>query len=119
MAAYRLMASLLSGKTGDAVLVLQSVQTAGVSTVLQFGYLVDGVPIRFSDGAPAAEMTLTDAHVTSLSLRCRAYTATTENALLLPLPQALAIAQSKPGAELTENYVDEGRESVTVCWLAD
>ena len=119
VAAYRLMASLLSGRTGDAVLVLQGVRTAGVSTVLQFGYLVDGVPVRFSDGDPAAEITLTDAHVTSLSLRCRAYSATLEDALLLPLPQACAIAQSKPGAELTENYVDDGRESVTACWLAD
>lgn len=54
-----------------------------------------------------------------MSLRLRTYTATSELSLLLPLPQALAIAAQHPGAELSIGYADSGASSISACWLSD
>ena len=71
------------------------------------------------DGGTAVEITLTGSVISSLSLRLRTYTATSELSLLLPLPQALTIAAQHPGAELSIGYPDSGASSVSACWLSD
>ena len=54
----------------------------------------------------------------SLSLRFRQYNAAEEPSLLLPLPQALAVAAASPGKELSIGYVERGGEC-RAYWLSD
>lgn len=113
-----LVSELLSD-TGEASFYLESVAQTGTSMVLRYGYQINGTPIRFADGGTAVEITLTGSVISSLSLRLRTYTATSELSLLLPLPQALTIAAQHPGAELSIGYTDSGASSVSACWLSD
>ena len=104
---------------GDARLYLFSASQSGQETTLTFGYQSGGVPIRFSDGKPAAEVTLTGRSISALSLRRRQYTVSSALSLLLPLRQAAAIAAGKPGAELSIGYTDTGAAALSAAWLAD
>lgn len=104
---------------GDAQLYLKTVHQSDNSTVLLFGYHINGIPVRFANGSNAAEVTLTGSTVSSLSLNFRHCTVTGETSLLLPLQQALAIASKGPGAELSIGYADTGSDKLSACWLAD
>lgn len=114
-----LLNTLLTSAGGDTAVWLMDVRRSGTSTTLCFGYQVGGVPIRFSDGEPAAEITLSGTAVSSMTLRIRQYTALEETSLLLPLRQALAVAARHPGTELTIGYVDNGSDTVSAQWLAE
>lgn len=113
-----LLESLFSPVSGEARLYLQSVRRGGDATVLRFGYQAGGVPIRFQDGGCAAEATLTGTAVTALTLRFRQYNPSGEGSLLLPLPQALAVAATSPGKELSIGYVERDGEC-RACWVSD
>lgn len=113
-----LLAGLLTPVSGEAQLWLQSIRRNGVTTVLRFGYQAGGVPICFQDGSSAAEVTLTGTAVTALTLRFRQYNLSEEPSLLLPLPQALAVAAASPGKELSIGYVERGGECKAY-WLCD
>lgn len=116
--AYQLLTALRAGMQDGARLYLQSIQTSGASTVLRFSYQLDGLPIRFLDGSSAAEVVLNGTAVARLTLQMRHYTAEDAAAPLLPLAQALAIAQAYPGSELGIYYVESG-SAATVQWLAE
>ena len=109
----------LASDSGDAQLYLQNLQQSGDTITLRFGFHANGIPIRFSDDTCAAEVTLTGSTVSTLSLRFRRYTVSSESSLLLPLRQALAIAASGSGAELSVGYADNGAGQLAACWLAD
>lgn len=96
-----LLEQLTEDRSGEARLYLESVSQGGDTTQLLFGYQIDGVPIRFSDGGHAAEITLSGTSVTRLTLRFRQYSTAGETSLLLPLRQTLAIAAEHPGTELS------------------
>ena len=68
-----LLEQLTEDRSGEARLYLESVSQSGDTTQLLFGYQIDGVPIRFSDGGHAAEITLSGTSVTRLTLRFRQY----------------------------------------------
>jgi len=114
-----LLNQLLSGVSGDASLYLLDIQQFGNATTLKFGYQYNGIPIRFSDGASAAQVRLSGNAVTSLSLYFRQYTAGSDSSLLLPLPQAIAIAAKQPGKELFLGYTDNGGNSASAGWLLE
>lgn len=113
-----LLAGLLSPASGESRLWLQGLRRSGDTTFLRFGYQAGGVPIRFQDGGFAAEVTLTGAAVTALTLRLRQYSLSEEPSLLLPLPQALAVAAASPGKELSIGYVERAG-ACKACWLCD
>ncbi len=113
-----LLGGLLSPVSGEARLWIRSIRRSGDVTVLRFGYHLEGTPVRFQDGGFAAEITLTGSAVTSLSLRFRQYNPAAESSLLLPLPQALAVAAASPGKELSIGYVERSGEC-RACWLCD
>lgn len=119
LAAQSLLNSIFSNFSSDASLYLAGVQTSGDSTVLRFGYQVEGVPIRFANNADAAMVTLSGSDVTSLTLRIRQYSRTGETASLLPLRQSLAIAAQTPGGELSIGYTDRGGDTADASWLLD
>ena len=105
-----LLEQLTEDRSGEARLYLESVSQGGDTTQLLFGYQIDGVPIRFSDGGHAAEITLSGTSVTRLTLRFRQYSTAGET---------LAIAAEHPGTELSVGYADGGGDSVSASWLAD
>lgn len=114
-----LLSSLTNGLTGDAALYLQEATVSGTSMTLRFGYQSGGIPIYFSDGSPAAEVTLTGSTVSSLTVHLRTYTTSEETSILLPLRQALAIAADQEGSELSIGYADGGGSSVRPSWLLE
>ena len=114
-----LLQQLTEDFSGEAELYLESIQQTGETTRLQFGYHIGGVPICFSDGGSAAQVTLSGRYLTSLTLRFRQYSSTNETSLLLPLRQTLAITAEHPGAELSVGYADSGGDTVSASWLAD
>ena len=114
-----LLSSLLGNFSSSAGFYLLEFQQNGNTTVLRFGYHADGLPIRFSDGGFAAEVTLDGSSVTRLSLRFRQYTPSGGSSRLLPLKQALAIAAGHPGAELNVGYADNNGDSVSAQWLLE
>ncbi len=118
LGAGSLLGGLLSPVSGEAQPWLQSLRRNGDVTVLRFGYQVGGVPVRFQDGSFAAEITLTGVSVTAMTLRFRQYVPAEGSSLLLPLPQALAVAASSPGKELSIGYVERNGEC-RACWLSD
>ena len=113
-----LLARLLAPVSGEAQPYLQGVRRNGDVTIVRFGYQAGGVPIRFQDGAAAAEVTLTGTSVTGLVLRFRQYQLLEEPSLLLPLPQALAVASASPGKELSIGYVERSG-GCRATWLCD
>ena len=117
--ASALLNELLSAVTSEAKLYLTGVQQSGSTTTVTFDYQVGGIPIRFADGACAAEVVLDGAAVSGMTLRFRQYTAIGDTSLLLPLTQALAIAARQPGQELSIGYADTGADTVSACWLAN
>lgn len=118
LGAGSLLSSLLAPVSGELQPWLQSLRRSGDVTALRFGYQLKGVPVRFQDGGFAAEITLTGSAVTALSLRFRQYNAAEEPSLLLPLPQALAVAAASPGKELSIAYVERGGKC-RAYWLSD
>lgn len=110
--------ALLAPVSSDAELYLESIRQNGSTTVLRFEYQVHGVPVRLSSGC-AAEVTLAGNSISTLSLRFRQYTATSDTSLLLPLRQAVAIAAQQKGAELIIGYTDNGGSTLSASWLAD
>ena len=104
---------------GEARLYLLSARQSGSETTLTFGYQLGGVPIRFSDGSAAAEVTLSGRAISALTLQLRQYSADGTTSLLLPLQQAMAIAAGQPGVELSIGYADNGASSLSASWLAD
>lgn len=114
-----LLSGLLSPVSGEARPWLQGLRRSGDVTVLRFGYQLEGLPVRFQDGGFAAEVTLTGSAVTALTLRFRQYEPAEESSLLLPLPQALAVAAAAdPGQELSIGYVERAGEC-RAYWLSD
>ena len=114
-----LLNALLEPAAGDEALYLTGARQSGALTSLTFGYQVHGVPVRFSDGGNAAEVTLDGTAVSMLSLRIRRYSKTETASLLLPLRQAISIARRHPGSQLSIGYADQGGSVVSACWLAD
>lgn len=117
--ANSLLHSLLPTNS-DAELYLESVRQIGETTTLRFGYQAGGVPIRFSDGESAAEITMVGQMISNLTFRVRQYTLEGTDSLLLPLRQALAIhASAHAGSELFIGYTDSGTGTVNAGWLAE
>lgn len=118
-AAQKLAFTLLRDRCGDAQLYFSSAEVDGHSYTVTFDYVVDGTPLHFSDGSHAASVTIEGQTITAFTLHCRSYTLTDQPALLLPAPQAAAIAAANyPAAELRVCYDARGTESVGVSWFA-
>ena len=118
-AARSLIGALTQGRIGDAALYLSGIEAKENSAVVTFDYMVDGTPVRFANGAHAAEVRIEGQSITAFSLRLRRYTLTERDSLLLPLALSRAIAQRYPGCELSVAYIDPFGDSVSASWVAD
>lgn len=117
-AAQKLANAVLQDSLGDATLYLSDTVQRGNGYEIFFDLMVNGTPIRFSDGAHAASVTVEGQSITAFTLRARRYTRTGEEPLLLPFAQAAAIARVWQNAELVVAYVDMGGETVAPSWIA-
>ena len=113
-----LIGALTQGRIGDAALFLSGIASDDDGATVFFDYMAGGTPIRFADGSPAAEVTLSGRAVSSLALTPRQYTSEAA-AALLPLRQAMAIAGRTEGAELSIGYADTGVYPLSAVWLTD
>ena len=98
---------------------MEELQQEGGHFVLSFGYQFEGVRIRRASGQSAAQVTLEGTKVTAFTLWPRRYAAGDGESLLLPLTQALAIARSLGGRELSVRYTDGGGDTLSAEWLAE
>ena len=106
--------------SGDAALYLQSLRPDGTTGwILAFDYQIGGIPIRRGSGEPAATVRLRGGKIDTLTFCPRQYAAGESDSLLLPLTQALAIAQSYAGKELHICYTDTGADTLSASWLAE
>ena len=118
--AQRLAFTLLRDVSGDAELYLSEIDSSNKRFTVSFDYAVGGTPLRFSDGSHAATVTIEDQTITEFSLHCRSYTLSDSPALLLPIRQAAAIADSQYlSAELHVCYDEHGADTVSRSVVVD
>lgn len=114
-----LLETLLTATDAQAQIYLSAVSREEGVTRLVFDYMIDGTPVRFSDGSHAAELTADRRMITHFSLRIRSYTLQTETAQLLPTAQVLPIAARYERSEPTVCYLDGGGERVSADWIGE
>lgn len=117
-AARSLVGTLTQGRLGDAALYLAGMESDEDGATVFFDYMALGTPIRFADGAHAAEVRIEHGSVTAFTLRVRRYTLTERSSLLLPISLARAVAQRYPNCELTAAYIDSYADTVSASWIA-
>ena len=118
-AAQNLTVTLLQGLLGDAALYLSGASMDGERAELSFDLMVNGAPLRRSDGAHAAVVTVEGRYITAFTLNVRSYSMQESEPLLLPFALSAAIARVYPGAELLVAYIDGGAEEVLPAWIAE
>lgn len=91
-------------------------QSSGTCT-LHFSRMAGGLPLLSGNGESAAEFLIKDGIVINLSFLRRSYATSDTPSLLLPLPQASAIAAQYEGMEMAMSYVDSGGSIAAVSWL--
>lgn len=116
LGSFRLLDQLFPDGSG---LCLAELRQEGSRRMVAFDYQIEGVRIRRASGQCAAQVTLEGTRVTSFTLWPRQYTAADGESLLLPLTQALAIARSMNGRELSVRYTDNGGDTLSAGWLAE
>lgn len=118
-AAQKLSSTLLQDYCGAASLYLSSVNRSTNGYLVTLDYVVDGTPLRFSDGSHAVSITIEDSFITAFSIHFKNYTLTDTDSLLLPMQLSAAIAKNRyEGSELSVYYVDRGTDTVCVDWIA-
>lgn len=116
----KLAATLLQDGSGAASLYLSGITGTSSGYFVTLDYVVGGTPLCFSDGSHAFSATITGQSITDFLLHCRTYALTDTTALLLPLQQAFAIAESEfEYAEPMVYYIDTGADTVSPDWIAD
>ena len=115
--AYHLLQDLLRPADMNTQLYLSAVQEEGKSCTLCFEAMAGGLGVVADSGEPAARIVIADGAVTELSLRYRSYTVSDTAALLLPFPQALAVASAYEGMRMDLSYIDSGRDEVAPSWF--
>ena len=119
VAAQNLVSTLLQDFLGEASLYLSDIQVSSGRCTVSFDLMANGAPIRFSDGSHAFTAVVEGQSIVEFSLKARRYVLTEDNAPLLPLAQAAAIARIWDGAELIVAYIDSGGETAAPAWIAE
>lgn len=106
---------------GQARLYLMSVEETGTeSWQIEFGYLLNGVPVRLGEEGCAARFQVSGGRVSSFVLQFRTYTDSGTTSVVLPQRQAMAAMEAKghEGEELLLVYLDSGAQQVSASWAA-
>lgn len=115
----QLLQQVVRDRCGQARLYLTRAEERNGGWHLEFGYSLNGVPVRLKD-APAACFDISGEHIVAFTIALRSYTAGEETCLVLPPVQAAAAmsALSLEGRELQLMYQDGGEEQVLPNWTA-
>lgn len=117
----QLAVDTLGDLCGQARLYLMSVEENGEeSWQIEFGYLLDGVPVRLGEEGYAARFQVSGGRVVSFTLCLRSYTDSGTTSVVLPQRQAMAAMEAKghQGEELLLVYLDTGIQQVSASWAA-
>lgn len=119
-AARQLAEQTIGERCGDARLYLESVRETEEGWLVRFGYRLNGSAVWLYEDGWAAQVLIREGCVSEFTLRFRAYTATEEETLLLPMDRAAVIL---PGlmeelGELVLQYRDRGIIRVVPGWVA-
>lgn len=120
-ATWRLAADTVGRWCGDARLFLMGIETQGDgSTLVSYGYTLNGAEAVLPGGAPAASFTVQDGQITDYTLYFRSYEATGQTSLVLRERQAAAALEAldPEGRELVLCYSDTGGDTVQAGWTA-
>ena len=120
LAVRQLAETILTGEiAGSGRLWLSSVEGGQGDYTVTMDYMVQGIPVRFSDGGSALTAEITDSVITGFQFCCRQYTASADSAaVLLPMRQAAAAAGDHGTPFLTACYVDSGAAALSPSWIA-
>lgn len=102
---------------GEAELVLKVYEADSDtgSINVEFGYMVDGIPITAADGSPAATFKVSNGMITRAELNFRKFAYTGDALTALPEAQSAAIALAD-GGEPVLTYNDRS-DGVTASWI--
>lgn len=117
----QLAVDALGNFCGQARVYLMSVEETGTeSWQIEFGYLLNGVPVRLGDEGYAARFQVSGGRISSFTLRLRNYTDSGTTSVVLPQRQAMAAMAAKghQGEELLLVYLDGGTQQVSASWAA-
>lgn len=119
-AARGLAESTIGLLCGEAELYLISAETTENGYCIRFGYRLDGSTVWLYDEGWAAEFYVERNCLTRFSMYFRSYTATGEEALLLPMDKAAVMLPglTEESLELVLQYRDWGESAVKPTWVA-
>lgn len=115
----QLAAAALGDRCGQARLYLMSVLEEDDGLEVQFGYCLNGVPVRLESGC-AARFLIQNDRITGFEFCFRSYTDSGETSVVMPARQAAAAMEALglAGEELLLGYIDHGGDTVTAVWTA-
>ena len=119
-AARRLVERTIGAQCGAAEIYLVSAEETQQGLCIRFGYRLDGSTVWLYDEGWAAEFYVNDGSITNFTLHFRHYSASGEEALLLPMEQAAVILPGldRTSGELVLQYRDQGDAAVKPGWVA-
>lgn len=118
---WRLAADTVGRWCGTARLYLLDIEEqADGSTVVSYGYTLNGAEVALPDGACAARFLIQNGQITDYTLTFRNYEQTGQTSLVLRERQAAAAldALDPDGRELVLCYSDTGGDTVQAGWIA-
>lgn len=119
-AARKLAERTIGAQCGDAELYLVSAEETEQGYRIRFGYRLNGSTVWLYDEGWAAEFYVSGGFITKFTLQFRCYTATGDEAMLLPIERAAVILPGldRENGELLLQYRDQGESVVEPGWVA-
>ncbi|NCB51569.1 MAG: hypothetical protein EOM54_06785 [Clostridia bacterium] len=110
----------LGARCGEASLYLSYIGSDSemIEYSIKFDYVLNGVPVSFSDGSSAAEITITGSEITSAKMTFREYAYSDIAERPLPALYAAAVVQASGGGEPRLTYIDN-MDSVAADWIIE
>lgn len=119
-AARKIAERTIGAQCGDAELYLVTAEETEQGYRIRFGYRLDGSTVWLYDEGWAAEFYVSGGFITKFTLQFRSYTATGDEAMLLPIERAAVILPglNRENRELLLQYRDQGEAVVEPVWVA-
>ena len=116
----KLAEDTVGARCGAARLHLISAEETEDGWQILFGYQLDGGSVWLYEEGWAAQFLIRDGYVSDFTLHFRSYTATGQQALMLPMERAAVMlpALTDQRRELVMQYRDQGEEEVSPIWVA-
>lgn len=106
---------------GGTAVYLRDVRQESDGWHVEFGYVVNGIPVEMGDRGWCAHVLTDDRGVAQYQIALRSYRPAGKTTLLLPQAQAAAVLEQmgQAGHGLLLSYLDSGDGGVRAGWMAD